>query len=36
MSNEGSSFNDSAELCDFIRDAEGFFFVSVCNFGGFS
>lgn len=31
MSNEGSGFNDSVELCYFIRDAEGF----VCNFGGF-
>lgn len=25
MSNEGSSFNDSVELCYFIRDAEVFF-----------
>lgn len=27
MSNEGNGFNDSVELCYFIRDAEDFFFL---------
>lgn len=38
MSNEGSSFNDTVELCYFIKDADvmGFFlFVPASDFGGF-